>query len=279
MVLNQFEEENVYASIAGWASVGCWMVVFTPQIYKNYVNKSGEGLSMRFLIIWLIGDIFNIAGVAIEKLLATMLILAVYYTIADLILIFQVYYYRHLDGRQGPLQPSLQTSFQPSLQPSFQPSLQPSDEEPRHAYVPIEDEVPPTPCFCGDVCTIIAATIVMTSSVLFSVLFMQWYGVAQYFGWCSALLYVASRLPQITKNRRNESTKGLAFGMFLFGILGNALYCLSIFLQSTETGYIRQNLPWLVGSGGTLLLDVFIGIQFMLYRQRGSAEDSVDRSA
>jgi uncharacterized protein with PQ loop repeat len=54
------------------------LVVYTPQIIENYRRKSGEGLSVLFVVIWLIGDLFNLFGAILAGLLPTVIILAVY---------------------------------------------------------------------------------------------------------------------------------------------------------------------------------------------------------
>ena len=54
------------------------MVVFSPQIYENYVLQSGEGLSTVFVVTWLIGDLCNLVGAVLGGLLPTMIILALY---------------------------------------------------------------------------------------------------------------------------------------------------------------------------------------------------------
>jgi hypothetical protein len=38
-------------------SIACWLVVYTPQIWENYQLKSGEGLSVGFVVLWLMGDL------------------------------------------------------------------------------------------------------------------------------------------------------------------------------------------------------------------------------
>jgi len=53
-------------------------MVYTPQIIENYRRKSGEGLSVTFVVIWLIGDLFNLFGAILAGLLPTVIILAVY---------------------------------------------------------------------------------------------------------------------------------------------------------------------------------------------------------
>ncbi|KAG0276568.1 hypothetical protein BGZ95_007358 [Linnemannia exigua] len=89
------------SNIAGSLSILCWFIVFTPQLYINYKRKSGESLSLPFLYIWLAGDFLNVAGATLDNLLLTMRILAWYYTIADILLIAQVYYYRRTSVRSS----------------------------------------------------------------------------------------------------------------------------------------------------------------------------------
>ncbi|CAI8510009.1 unnamed protein product [Hanseniaspora opuntiae] len=55
------------SNILGSISLYCWIVVFLPQIYENYSRGSSEGLSIEFIIIWLIGDIFNVLGFCSAK--------------------------------------------------------------------------------------------------------------------------------------------------------------------------------------------------------------------
>lgn len=38
------------------------IVVYSPQIVENYKLKSGEGLSVPFVVIWLLGDLCNLIG-------------------------------------------------------------------------------------------------------------------------------------------------------------------------------------------------------------------------
>eukprot|EP01135_Chromosphaera_perkinsii_P012463 Nk52_evm74s2657 gene=Nk52_evmTU74s2657 len=83
----------------GWASVCCWIIVAFPQFYENYINKTGLSLSMSFLLIWLVGDFFNLAGCFMTGQLATQVYTGVWFTIMDLVLIGQILYYDYyLDG-------------------------------------------------------------------------------------------------------------------------------------------------------------------------------------
>jgi len=53
-------------------------VVYSPQIYENYSLQTGEGLSIVFVIIWLLGDLCNVTGAILAHLLPTVIILGFY---------------------------------------------------------------------------------------------------------------------------------------------------------------------------------------------------------
>ena len=119
--------------------------------------------------------------------------------------------------------------------------------------------------------------------------------LGQTFGYLCALLYLASRIPQILLNHRRRSTEGVAMLFFLFACVGNLTYVMSIFAYqppcaklSNDTGelsggcceegewkqdylnYILVNLSWIIGSAGTLFLDLIIFSQFWLYKDRSA---------
>ncbi len=54
------------------------LVVYSPQIIENYQLQSGEGLSVSFVLIWLVGDLCNLSGALLAGLLPTIIILGVY---------------------------------------------------------------------------------------------------------------------------------------------------------------------------------------------------------
>lgn len=87
-----FNNENI-SGLTGSISISCWVIVFVPQIYENFYRESSDGLSLLFIILWLAGDVFNLFGAMMQHLLLTMIILAAYYTVADIILLGQCLYY------------------------------------------------------------------------------------------------------------------------------------------------------------------------------------------
>ncbi|KAL1875222.1 putative vacuolar membrane transporter for cationic amino acids [Diaporthe australafricana] len=94
------------SGIAGSISIACWVVVFSPQIIENFRRKAADGLSLQFVIVWLAGDVFNILGAVMQGVLPTMIILAIYYTIADIVLLAQCFYYRGFTWKDEVVPPT-----------------------------------------------------------------------------------------------------------------------------------------------------------------------------
>ncbi|EPZ31824.1 hypothetical protein O9G_000303 [Rozella allomycis CSF55] len=54
--------------------------------------------------------------------------------------------------------------------------------------------------------------------------------------------------------------------MFIFAALGNLTYTISILLKTKSTEAFYNSLPFLIGSGGTLLFDFSIFMQSTFYK-------------
>jgi solute carrier family 66 (lysosomal lysine-arginine transporter), member 1 len=74
-------------------------------------------------------------------------------------------------------------------------------------------------------------------------------------GYASALLYLSARIPQIYHNYKLKSTEGLSLLFFMFSTLGNLTFSLSILFVVADKNYLLLNLPWLIGSAGTIFFD------------------------
>ncbi|KAK6465704.1 PQ loop repeat-domain-containing protein [Scheffersomyces coipomensis] len=92
-------DAQAVSGITGSISIACWIIVFAPQIYENFKRKSSEGLSLSFIILWLAGDVFNVLGSVLQGVLPTMIILAIYYTLADIVLLWQCLVYGNGDNK------------------------------------------------------------------------------------------------------------------------------------------------------------------------------------
>ncbi|XVF07094.1 hypothetical protein REPUB_Repub06bG0108900 [Reevesia pubescens] len=84
----------------GLISVISWGVAEIPQIVTNYKEKSVQGLSLGFLITWIIGDLFNLFGCILEPAtLPTQYYMAILYTMTTSVLAAQTVYYGHINPR------------------------------------------------------------------------------------------------------------------------------------------------------------------------------------
>ncbi|WRT64158.1 uncharacterized protein IL334_001087 [Kwoniella shivajii] len=261
---------TVMSNIAGYMSIATWIVVYSPQIWENYQLQSGEGLSVPFIVLWLLGDITNLVGGAMAGILPTMIILAVYYTVCDLILLFQVYYYRRKPSPKAREHITPNDETTPLLPEPKQPKplLPPSLEYPiMLSFVLLagvgawyisdnsndEISIPEKPDQKHDIQ-------------------LEW--KSQLLGWMSAVLYLGSRIPQIVHNYKTRCA-GLSLAMFFFAISGNITYVLSILLTSMNPKYILANLPWLAGSGLTVFLDLFVLAQFAIFNWQDKRKGQV----
>lgn len=114
------------------------------------------------------------------------------------------------------------------------------------------------------------------------------------FSWCSTVLYLGSRLPQIYKNAIRRSTAGLSPTLFIAAFFGNLFYSSSLLTNplawesyppyglhgwvgpegSDRTTWVALAAPFWLGAAGVLALDATIGVQFLTYGE-GDFEKSV----
>lgn len=292
-------DAQVVSGITGSISLACWIIVFAPQIYENFRRKSLEGLSLMFVILWLAGDVFNVLGSVLQGVLPTMIILAVYYTLADIVLLWQCLIYGQGENTDlihlSPANPMSEDVLETVL----------SRERP-HDNVEVDDEAQDEDRLYDDDLETGKASEsglspLMSSLYKFLMVFLVisagligWYisylknggethkkpedliydPLAQFFGWFCAVLYLGSRVPQILLNYKRKSCEGISFMFFLFACLGNLTYVISILAIDTSWHYIWVNSSWLAGSLGTLFLDFTIFIQFFLYNENEDDNDS-----
>jgi hypothetical protein len=273
------------------------------------------------------------------------IILAVYYTIADIVLLGQCFYYRGFTWRDEVIPPVKPVIEEPSehthlLHPNFGAAprerrlsnwstIDPTHLSPvtplldanRRSDPPAIEHQKPTTILQAALLNLFAVLMVCAAGVLGwwvsnhsqngaqngaqnhrhhhaekpigpgedgVVPFSFW---GQIFGYLCALLYLGSRVPQLLLNYRRKSTDGVSILFFLFACIGNLTYVLSIFAfdppcrsphgacAAGEAAriygrYILVNASWLAGSLGTLVLDLAIFAQFILYRPKDDGGSS-----
>ncbi|KAG6766865.1 hypothetical protein POTOM_028041 [Populus tomentosa] len=88
----------------------------------------------------------------------------------------------------------------------------------------------------------------------------------QWLGWLMAAIYMGGRIPQIWLNIKRGSVEGLNPLMFIFALVANLTYVLSIVVRTTEWDSIKPNMPWLLDAAVCVALDFFIILQYIYYR-------------
>ncbi|EFR03231.1 PQ-loop repeat-containing protein 2 [Nannizzia gypsea CBS 118893] len=84
------------SSTLGVLSIISWLFAQLPQIYKNYKIKSTAGLSIIFIVEWLLADTANCIGAVLTNQAGWQITIAAYYVIVDLIMTYQHFWYTHM---------------------------------------------------------------------------------------------------------------------------------------------------------------------------------------
>lgn len=244
-----------------------------PQLIEQWRMKSAEGIAIGFISIWFLGDLFNLIGSIWAGLLPEVVFLAVWFCIADAMMIFSYFYYS-------------------KIYPKYHSKSRKSS---RTLSGPARNEQSPLVRRRSSTLTNIALEpqeySLFTQYVL-PILFVISAGCLGYFlsgkssddnnnpddvpstiawgpqvvGYLSAFLYLGARIPQIVQNHKRRSVEGLSLLFFMFSTLGNLTYAGQILFYRSDSDYILLNLSWLLGSLGTIIEDCIIFLQFFLYR-------------
>lgn len=99
------------------------------------------------------------------------------------------------------------------------------------------------------------------------------------FAWICTFMYLTSRIPQILENYRRKSTWGTSLLLFTSALIGNITYTISILTSpqargATASQFIVNELPYLIGSAGTVCFDLTIFFQFAYYGSEPDTDDS-----
>ncbi|EIM86055.1 PQ-loop-domain-containing protein [Stereum hirsutum FP-91666 SS1] len=272
---------DTLSSVLGWISIACWAVVYSPQILENYHLKSGEGLSVYFVLIWLAGDISNLAGSILANLLPTVIILAAYYSTCDIILLFQIYYYRRTNKKTRlPSGATAETDVAEdtpllTAESAARSTITTTTTSLKRKILQYSAAITFI-CAAGVVAWAISEKMDDGSEPSDRKEVLEW--KSQLLGWLSAILFLGARVPQIRKNFTTKC-EGLSPGLFTFSIMGNVTYGLSIIVTLQTMEQFVANAAWLAGSLLTVFLDVFVLSQFFYYRSVERVYMGEERSA
>jgi uncharacterized protein with PQ loop repeat len=289
------------SGILGSISLAAWIFLLVPQLIENHTNGHADGISMPFLFIWAAGDILSLAGGLWAGLVPTVIALAIYFCFADGALITQCLYYNtlnaHKDKEQEAAAATEPAEADPLLASAFhhrKPSTTSRRSHRRSSAAPPTDslsralaEPSSSSAYLKNTLSILAIALAGTAGWALAYKTHTWRPVpidlnppptplgASLLGYGSALLYLGARVPQIIKNQREKSCEGLSLLFFMLSLLGNATYGAGILCHSTEAEYVWTNLPWLVGSLGTMVEDLVIFAQFRRYGEGEKEEGEV----
>jgi uncharacterized protein with PQ loop repeat len=214
--------------------------------------------------------------------------LSIYFILVDTVLCLQWVWYVQL-GKGIPLPATAELDIKDFVEPREQPIPvpRPSPLSESSGLIPYSQSASPSKWY-----TLSPATKDKSSVVLFALFFLAmqntpsstltsnntvsasaapssdestlWMG--RFFAWLCTCLYLSSRIPQILKNYKRRSVQGLSIALFVFAACGNLTYTLSIFTNphSTRESLIEA-IPYILGSAGTLLFDLSIYSQYVIY--------------
>ncbi|XP_071654672.1 lysosomal amino acid transporter 1 homolog isoform X2 [Patagioenas fasciata] len=214
-----------------------------------------RALSIYFLLGWLGGDLLNLIGSFLADQLPLQVYTAVYYVLADLVML-SLYCYYKVKNRAGGITAPINAIFV-CLALGVVSTVSFLGRDPAVAQDPLTFKGRSLLSAHGDE----PGSKPFTRSEI----------IGFTIGSISSVLYLCSRVPQIYTNYKRKSTAGVSYSLFALVMLGNSLYGLSVLLKNPEPGqgegdYVLHHLPWLVGSLGVLSLDVVISFQFLAYQ-------------
>lgn len=318
-----------------------------PQIYKNYKIQSTAGLSVFFLIEWLLGDATNLLGALFTKQAGWQVVVASYYVFVDVCLVTQWLWYSHLkpkmkgrslhsSGSSTPsdadsdvinaLSPINSSFIEPETdQKTGKASKDQKHEASRPINTPLFSEVkyekgtpssrtairitdkastswapmpsPRTILYIATVCALMAPAQAAPIPFLpphlhHNLSFIHLFRIdtpleitGTILSWCSTLLYLFSRLPQLYHNWTRQSTAGLSPLLFMAAFSGNFFYSTSLLTNpnawndfepygghgwadasgSDHLQWIARAAPFFLGAAGVLFMDACMGMQFLMY--------------
>ncbi|XP_060623616.2 lysosomal amino acid transporter 1 homolog [Anolis sagrei] len=238
-----------WSVVIGLISIVCFLFAALPQLYVAYQNgKVDQALSLGFLLCWIAGDLTNFIGCYLTNQLPIQIITAIFYIYMDIIMISQFAYYKLKNQKVTKCGTNLKNGC--------------------IAWI----------LLCIVLCMILPSQLLLRNQVQNTFLGKseRSRGIIEMSGficgYVSCVFYLGSRIPQLYKNFQRRSTEGTSYLLFALAMMGNCTYGLSLILKMPATKYLIglyfwHHLPWLIGSFGVLVLDLFITAQFIMYRK------------
>lgn len=248
------------SSFFSTVSVCSWMCAQLPQIYKNYTLKLALGISPFFLGLWFLGDFLSFTSCLLnDVVLKFQVYISLFFLCNDVTLCYQYYaYYRVESPDDSGLADATELHEARSIRIRRSQS---SDSESQ-----------PSSYGSTDSKTLASAVVVLANAgVAAAADGSAPQSLGAFLAWACTVVYVSSRCPQLYKNYRRRSVEGISPVLFGAALVGNLTYTISILTScafidaESKSVYLWRQLPYILGSSGTILFDGAYFYQRFLY--------------
>lgn len=278
---------SLISAFSGGASFAANLVATIPQLIETYQQQSVEGLSPVFVSIWVLGDVTSLIGCYLTNQLFFQYVLALYFLFNDFIMCGQYYYYgyylkkhphryhrhHHHHHHQHNQHSEVEGGHYGSTGGRRKSSKSSSIAKAANAAIPaaiVASNIGQSNALpIGEFSTSIGGLTIDSKS----------YGT--FFAWFGAGLYFFSRIPQLIKNYQRKSTEDLSPVLFACTLFGNLTYTVSILVSCDfvfggdhRWEFFLNELPYIIGSAGTVVFDLFYFYQVWLYRDQSLVKDT-----
>lgn len=225
-----------------------WMFVYVPQFLKNIYHKNVEAISFLMILFALAGDILSYISSKAKHLSYVIIFGSFYHSIFSCILLSQWVYYKFRNYEDRNILSISSVSRDLFKNINFYFSL----------------------CFMLIllVIKILSESVLANNSIFFD-----------YLAWCSTLIFIIARIPQIILNYKRKSIVGLSKWTFIMICCANTLFFVSLIVKIIDLNdnenqthkispirqYINNNLQWIFGCTITTIFDLVILYQFKIY--------------
>lgn len=282
---------GLISAFSGGASFASNLVATIPQLVETYQQKSVEGLSLVFVSIWVTGDVTSLIGCFLTDQMFFQYVLALYFLFTDFILAGQYYYYgyylkkhhhhhHHNHNHHHNHQHQHQEHDQEQVVAEYGATSSNGKKSSGSLLVDSVKATAPVAVIASNIGQGNAFPIgdyMPTATIGGLTIDSKFYGT--FFAWFGAGLYFFSRIPQLIKNHERKSTEDISPVLFACTLFGNLTYTISILVScdfvygENRWEFFINELPYMIGSAGTIVFDLFYFYQVWLYGDKSGQKD------